>query len=55
MHAAGTLASDPLCRDGAEENCPSEQQEDSEEESDARHDLSKLELPGGEDGREEEG
>lgn len=37
------LASDPLCRDAVEENRPPEQQdEDSEEQSEARHDLSKL-------------
>lgn len=51
----GALASDPLCRDAVEENRPSEQQEeDPEEESDARHDLSELQLPGDEDEEDEE-
>lgn len=44
------LASDPLCRDAAEESRALEQQqEDSEEGSNARHDLSKLQLAGDED------
>lgn len=44
------LASDPLCRDAAEESRALEQQqEDSEEGSDARHDLSKIQLAGDED------
>lgn len=49
------LASDPLCRDAIEENRPSEQQEeDSEEESNARHDLLQLQLPEDEDEDEDE-
>lgn len=49
------LASDSLCRNAVEENRPSEQQEeDSEEESDACHDLSQLQLPGDEDEDEDE-
>ncbi|CAK6981430.1 Hypothetical predicted protein [Scomber scombrus] len=43
------LASDPLCRD---EQNSEQQQQDSEERSDARHDLSKL--PGDEDDEDED-
>ncbi len=48
------LASDPRCRDAVQENRPSQQQDEDSEESDARHDVSKLQLPGDEDEEEDD-